>query len=139
VRRTQELQDHQASARSHHAPHLGQTLIGVRKIAQSESDGRRIEAGVVEWQAGGVTLHPFNRRLGGARDRQHALAEVEPDHPPAGADPVAQLEGQLPGAARDVQGTVGIQGYEVGDPVPPQSALTPDERTAVAAVLRDLA
>ena len=32
-----------------------------------------------------------------------------------------------------------IQGYDVGDPVPPQSALTAEERNAVEAVLRDLA
>src|SRR4051794_8500735 len=31
-----------------------------------------------------------------------------------------------------------IQGYDVGDPVPPQAALTADERKAVEAVLRDL-
>ncbi|MEA2915725.1 MAG: hypothetical protein QOJ15_7806, partial [Bradyrhizobium sp.] len=28
--------------------------------------------------------------------------------------------------------------YDVGDPVPPQAALTADERRAVEAVLRDL-
>jgi 4-hydroxy-tetrahydrodipicolinate synthase len=32
-----------------------------------------------------------------------------------------------------------IQGYDVGDPVAPQSALTTEERSAVEAVLRDLA
>jgi len=31
-----------------------------------------------------------------------------------------------------------IQGYDVGDPVPPQAALSADERKAVEAVLRDL-
>src|SRR5438876_4134824 len=31
-----------------------------------------------------------------------------------------------------------IQGYDVGDPVPPQAALTADEREAVEAVLRDV-
>ena len=31
-----------------------------------------------------------------------------------------------------------IQGYDVGDPVPPQAALTTDERKVVEAVLRDL-
>jgi len=31
-----------------------------------------------------------------------------------------------------------IQGYEVGDPIPPQAALTAEERKAVEAVLRDL-
>ena len=31
-----------------------------------------------------------------------------------------------------------IQGYEVGDPIPPQAALTVEERNAVEAVLRDL-
>jgi 4-hydroxy-tetrahydrodipicolinate synthase len=31
-----------------------------------------------------------------------------------------------------------IQGYDVGDPVPPQKALSADERTAVAAVLREV-
>jgi 4-hydroxy-tetrahydrodipicolinate synthase len=31
-----------------------------------------------------------------------------------------------------------MQGYDVGDPVPPQAALTADERKAVEAVLRDL-
>ena len=31
-----------------------------------------------------------------------------------------------------------IQGYDVGDPVPPQAALTADERKVVEAVLRDL-
>jgi 4-hydroxy-tetrahydrodipicolinate synthase len=37
-----------------------------------------------------------------------------------------------------IKAGLAIQGYEVGDPVPPQSALTADERTAVEAVLRDL-
>jgi 4-hydroxy-tetrahydrodipicolinate synthase len=32
-----------------------------------------------------------------------------------------------------------IQGYEVGDPVPPQAALTADERRIVEQTLRDLA
>jgi 4-hydroxy-tetrahydrodipicolinate synthase len=32
-----------------------------------------------------------------------------------------------------------IQGYEVGDPVPPQPALTPEERNAVAAALAEVA
>jgi len=32
-----------------------------------------------------------------------------------------------------------IQGYAVGDPIPPQAALTPDERKVVEDVLRDLA
>jgi 4-hydroxy-tetrahydrodipicolinate synthase len=31
-----------------------------------------------------------------------------------------------------------LQGYPVGDPVPPQSALTADERRAVGAALSDL-
>jgi 4-hydroxy-tetrahydrodipicolinate synthase len=31
-----------------------------------------------------------------------------------------------------------IQGYEVGDPIPPQTALTAEERKVVEAVLRDL-
>ncbi len=30
------------------------------------------------------------------------------------------------------------QGYPVGDPVPPQAALTPDERRQVEAALREL-
>jgi 4-hydroxy-tetrahydrodipicolinate synthase len=32
-----------------------------------------------------------------------------------------------------------IQGYKVGDPVPPQPALTPEERNAVAAALAEVA
>jgi 4-hydroxy-tetrahydrodipicolinate synthase len=32
-----------------------------------------------------------------------------------------------------------IQGYDVGDPVPPQAALTADERRIVEQTLRDLA
>jgi 4-hydroxy-tetrahydrodipicolinate synthase len=31
-----------------------------------------------------------------------------------------------------------IQGYDVGDPIPPQAPLSPDERKAVEAVLRDI-
>jgi 4-hydroxy-tetrahydrodipicolinate synthase len=31
-----------------------------------------------------------------------------------------------------------IQGYDVGDPVPPQKALTVEERRAVEAVLREV-
>ena len=38
-----------------------------------------------------------------------------------------------------IKAGLAIQGYEVGDPVPPQAALTSDERKAVEAVLRDLA
>jgi 4-hydroxy-tetrahydrodipicolinate synthase len=37
-----------------------------------------------------------------------------------------------------IKAGLAIQGYEVGDPVPPQAALTADEREAVEAVLRDL-
>jgi len=37
-----------------------------------------------------------------------------------------------------IKAGLAIQGYEVGDPIPPQAALTAEERTAVEAVLRDL-
>jgi 4-hydroxy-tetrahydrodipicolinate synthase len=38
-----------------------------------------------------------------------------------------------------IKASLAIQGYDVGDPVPPQAALSADERKAVEAVLRDLA
>jgi 4-hydroxy-tetrahydrodipicolinate synthase len=38
-----------------------------------------------------------------------------------------------------IKAGLSIQGYDVGDPVPPQAALTADERKAVEAVLRDVA
>jgi 4-hydroxy-tetrahydrodipicolinate synthase len=38
-----------------------------------------------------------------------------------------------------IKAGLAIQGYDVGDPVPPQAALTTDERKAVEAVLRDIA
>jgi len=38
-----------------------------------------------------------------------------------------------------IKAGLAIQGYDVGDPVPPQAALTAEERKAVEAVLRDLA
>jgi 4-hydroxy-tetrahydrodipicolinate synthase len=37
-----------------------------------------------------------------------------------------------------IKAGLAIQGYDVGDPVAPQAALTMDERKAVAAVLRDI-
>src|SRR5260370_1205036 len=37
-----------------------------------------------------------------------------------------------------IKAGLAIQGYEVGDPIAPQAALTPDERKAVEAVLRDI-
>src|SRR3981189_2787225 len=37
-----------------------------------------------------------------------------------------------------IKAGLAIQGYDVGDPIPPQAALTPDERKVVEAVLRDL-
>jgi 4-hydroxy-tetrahydrodipicolinate synthase len=37
-----------------------------------------------------------------------------------------------------IKAGLAIQGYEVGDPVPPQAALTADERKAVEAVLREV-
>jgi 4-hydroxy-tetrahydrodipicolinate synthase len=37
-----------------------------------------------------------------------------------------------------IKAGLGIQGYDVGDPIPPQAALTADERRVVKAVLRDL-
>src|ERR1700733_389533 len=37
-----------------------------------------------------------------------------------------------------IKAALAIQGYDVGDPVPPQKALTADERTAVVAVLREV-
>jgi 4-hydroxy-tetrahydrodipicolinate synthase len=38
-----------------------------------------------------------------------------------------------------IKAGLAIQGYDVGDPVPPQSALTADQRSTVQAVLRELA
>ncbi len=38
-----------------------------------------------------------------------------------------------------IKAGLGLQGYDVGDPVPPQSPLTADERNAIAAVLADMA
>lgn len=38
-----------------------------------------------------------------------------------------------------IKAGLAIQGYDVGDPVPPQAALSADERKAVQAVLRDIA
>ena len=37
-----------------------------------------------------------------------------------------------------IKAGLAIQGYEVGDPIAPQAALTADERKAVEAVLRDI-
>ncbi len=37
-----------------------------------------------------------------------------------------------------IKAGLAIQGYDVGDPVPPQAALTADERKAVEAVLREI-
>jgi 4-hydroxy-tetrahydrodipicolinate synthase len=37
-----------------------------------------------------------------------------------------------------IKAGLAIQGYEVGDPIPPQAALSAEERKAVEAVLRDL-
>jgi 4-hydroxy-tetrahydrodipicolinate synthase len=37
-----------------------------------------------------------------------------------------------------IKAALSIQGYDVGHPVPPQKALTADERTAVTAVLREV-
>jgi 4-hydroxy-tetrahydrodipicolinate synthase len=37
-----------------------------------------------------------------------------------------------------IKAGLAIQGYDVGDPVPPQAALTADERKVIEAVLRDL-
>ena len=37
-----------------------------------------------------------------------------------------------------IKAALAIQGYEVGDPVAPQAALTTDERKAVEAVLREI-
>jgi len=37
-----------------------------------------------------------------------------------------------------IKAALAIQGYDVGDPVPPQKALSPEERRAVEAVLREV-
>jgi 4-hydroxy-tetrahydrodipicolinate synthase len=37
-----------------------------------------------------------------------------------------------------IKAGLAIQGYDVGDPVPPQAALTPEQRSVVEAVLREL-
>jgi 4-hydroxy-tetrahydrodipicolinate synthase len=37
-----------------------------------------------------------------------------------------------------IKAGLAIQGYEVGDPIPPQAALTPDERQVIEAVLREI-
>jgi 4-hydroxy-tetrahydrodipicolinate synthase len=37
-----------------------------------------------------------------------------------------------------IKAGLAIQGYEVGDPIPPQAALTADQRKVVEAALRDV-
>jgi 4-hydroxy-tetrahydrodipicolinate synthase len=37
-----------------------------------------------------------------------------------------------------IKAGLAIQGYDVGDPVPPQAALTADQRGAVETVLREI-
>ena len=37
-----------------------------------------------------------------------------------------------------IKAGLSIQGYDVGDPIAPQLALTPEQRQAVGAVLRDM-
>ena len=39
--------------------------------------------------------------------------------------------------ADDATNHIAIQGYDVGDPVPPQAALTADQRKIVEGILRD--
>jgi 4-hydroxy-tetrahydrodipicolinate synthase len=38
-----------------------------------------------------------------------------------------------------IKAGLAIQGYDVGDPVPPQAALTAEQRKAVEAALKDVA
>ena len=38
-----------------------------------------------------------------------------------------------------IKAGLAIQGYEVGDPVPPQAALTAEQRQVVEAALKDVA
>ena len=38
-----------------------------------------------------------------------------------------------------IKAGLSLQGYDVGDPVPPQAALTAEQRAAVEAALRDVA
>ena len=37
-----------------------------------------------------------------------------------------------------IKAGLAIQGYDVGDPIPPQAALTAEQRKAVEAALRDV-
>src|SRR5665213_2234507 len=47
-RRSQKLQHHQASLGPHHPPHLGQSLLRIGQVAQTESGCGGVEARLIE-------------------------------------------------------------------------------------------
>ena len=104
---TGDLEDHQPAARAQHPGHLCQPLLEVGEVAGAEADRDRVEARVAVGEIEGIGPAELHRQALLAAllpgQLQHRLGEVAADHPSVRADPPAQRQGEVAGAAADVE------------------------------------
>jgi hypothetical protein len=86
-----------------HPGHLAQCRHPVGEEHQRRLAEDGVEGPGREGQLGGVALAPLDVGAEAAGHGQHALVEVEADHPAAAAHPVGGRPGHHPGAAGDVE------------------------------------
>ena len=120
ARRWGELEHHQPSARSQDPPHLAQRRVAVDEVAEPETDGDGIDAGIGFRQLADVALADLDLWFAPARQFQHPGREINPNDTAAWADQRHQLVGQPPGAGAEIQRRLaGLQSGEPGSPPAP--------------------
>src|SRR6185503_8683706 len=98
-----------APARTQHAARLGERRGDVRDIAQAERDGISIDAAIADRQTLGIAAQPLDAGEAAPIDGavaaapHHALIDVADHGARAAAGAIEEAEGDVAGAAGDVE------------------------------------
>jgi 1,4-dihydroxy-2-naphthoate polyprenyltransferase len=130
-----ELEHHQPTSRSQHPSHLAQPRVSVDEVAEPETDGHGVDAGVGLRELADVPLAELDIRFALAGERQHARREIDADNAAPRMDQRHELVGELPGAGAEIErGLAGLQSGESGGP-PPPGLITVEAEEAVCGVV----
>src|SRR5690606_30385604 len=96
--RSGDLEHDDATAWTHHAPHLGEAAAEIGEVARAEADrrGGELPVGIGKLERAALVEADLGRLLAG--QLEHAFGEVEADDPAVAAYAAAQLDRQVAGS-----------------------------------------
>jgi len=138
--RWRELEHDQPTSRSQHPSHLAQRRLSVDEVAEPETDGHRVDAGIGLRELADIALAELDFGFALTPQVQHPRREIDPDDAASRADQGQELVGELPRAGAEIERRLaGLQSGEPGGP-PPPGPITVETEEAVCGVIagRDL-